>query len=333
MVERSHPSTTRRRRSRPSQPRSTCSNASTSRSRRRCSSICAAAAPCSYSTTASTSAATVAPLVDRLLSWCPDVSDPDDEPRGTRTSRASRSGEVATARRSCRSAPTSRRSRNHRPVRLFVERAPLREARTSSSHPTTPLPSPRSSTAWMASHWRSSSRRRDVRRDEPRGTRRAAGSSIRSPRRYADIDGRARHRTLQDLVDVVASTLLDQDEQRLFTRLCVFAGSFGLDAVEGVCGVEDPGGIEDVDPSRESRRQVDGAARRRRASLATACWRHCASLAMIDLDQDERDAVRDRNTPLVSGGGRAWRRTRWLGTRGDRRRSRPSTADLDNLRV
>ena len=44
----------------------------------------------------------------------------------------------------------------------------------------------------------------------------------------------ARHRTLHDLV-AWSHDLLDPDEQRLFARLCVFAGGFGLDAVEAVC--------------------------------------------------------------------------------------------------
>ena len=47
-----------------------------------------------------------------------------------------------------------------------------------------------------------------------------------------------RHRTLQDLVEW-SHDLLAPDEQRLFARLCVFAGSFGLDAVEVVCAGQD----------------------------------------------------------------------------------------------
>jgi predicted ATPase/DNA-binding SARP family transcriptional activator len=47
-----------------------------------------------------------------------------------------------------------------------------------------------------------------------------------------------RHRTVQDLVEW-SHDLLAPDEQRLFARLCVFAGSFGLDAVEEVCAGED----------------------------------------------------------------------------------------------
>jgi predicted ATPase/DNA-binding SARP family transcriptional activator len=44
----------------------------------------------------------------------------------------------------------------------------------------------------------------------------------------------ARHRTVQDLVEW-SYDLLGVDEQLLFARLCVFAGSFGLDAAEEVC--------------------------------------------------------------------------------------------------
>jgi predicted ATPase/DNA-binding SARP family transcriptional activator len=49
-----------------------------------------------------------------------------------------------------------------------------------------------------------------------------------------------RHRTVQDLV-AWSYDLLDPDEQLLFARLCVFAGSFELDAVEGVCAGRDLG--------------------------------------------------------------------------------------------
>jgi predicted ATPase/DNA-binding SARP family transcriptional activator len=47
-----------------------------------------------------------------------------------------------------------------------------------------------------------------------------------------------RHRTVQDLVRW-SHDLLAPDEQTLFARLCVFAGSFGFDAVEGVCADPD----------------------------------------------------------------------------------------------
>lgn len=47
-----------------------------------------------------------------------------------------------------------------------------------------------------------------------------------------------RHRTVQDLVEW-SYDLLGPDEQLLFARLCVFAGSFGLDAAEEVCSGRD----------------------------------------------------------------------------------------------
>ncbi len=47
-----------------------------------------------------------------------------------------------------------------------------------------------------------------------------------------------RHRSLGDLV-AWSHDLLDAEEQEVFARLCVFAGGFGLDAVESVCA--DPG--------------------------------------------------------------------------------------------
>jgi predicted ATPase/DNA-binding SARP family transcriptional activator len=47
-----------------------------------------------------------------------------------------------------------------------------------------------------------------------------------------------RHRTVEDLVDW-SYDLLDPNEQLLFARLCVFAGSFGLDAAEEVCSGRD----------------------------------------------------------------------------------------------
>ncbi len=48
----------------------------------------------------------------------------------------------------------------------------------------------------------------------------------------------SRHRTVQDLVSW-SHDLLSPDEQQLFARLCVFAGGFGLDAVEQVCAGQD----------------------------------------------------------------------------------------------
>jgi predicted ATPase/DNA-binding SARP family transcriptional activator len=47
-----------------------------------------------------------------------------------------------------------------------------------------------------------------------------------------------RHRTLDQLV-TWSHDLLERDEQLLFARLCVFAGDFGLDAVESGCAGDD----------------------------------------------------------------------------------------------
>jgi predicted ATPase len=49
-----------------------------------------------------------------------------------------------------------------------------------------------------------------------------------------------RHRNVQDLVEW-SYDLLAPEEQRLFAQLCVFAGSFGLDAVEEVCAGQELG--------------------------------------------------------------------------------------------
>jgi predicted ATPase/DNA-binding SARP family transcriptional activator len=58
--------------------------------------------------------------------------------------------------------------------------------------------------------------------------------------------GTARHRTLREAMDW-SHDLLDPAGQRLLAELSVFAGGFGLDAVEGVCTVDGPGAaLDDV---------------------------------------------------------------------------------------
>lgn len=57
---------------------------------------------------------------------------------------------------------------------------------------------------------------------------------LRAVRRGAD----PRHSTLVDAIGW-SYELLDEDEQRLFTELSVFAGSFDLDTAEAICGGDD----------------------------------------------------------------------------------------------
>ena len=93
-----------------------------------------------------------------------------------------------------------------------------------------------------------------------------AALAQRLDRRFDLLDGAQtsmieRHRTLHDLV-TWSHDLLDEDEQHLFARLCVFAGSFGLDAVEAVCSVSPPEASRTSILLANLRRQVHGAARR-----------------------------------------------------------------------
>jgi predicted ATPase/DNA-binding SARP family transcriptional activator len=102
-----------------------------------------------------------------------------------------------------------------------------------------------------------------------------------------------RHRSLQDLVGW-SHDLLAPDEQRLFARLCLLAGSFALDAVEGICAGDDlrveqvPGLLANlVDKSMV---QVVDPDRGRYRLLETL-----REFGQEQLDARERDAVRDRH--------------------------------------
>ena len=178
--------------------------------------------------------ASVAPLADRLLSWCPDVTvlATSREVFGLPSEHVWRVGPLDVA-----SEGSSATMASHSPaVQLFVERA--RAARPGYS----PEPDDVSVIAGIV-------RRLD---GLPLAIELAAARvRAMSPAALAErLDGPfeilagsqtsmiARHRTLQDLV-AWSHDLLAPDEQQLFGRLGVFAGTFGLDAAEGVCAGED----------------------------------------------------------------------------------------------
>src|SRR5581483_2875207 len=62
----------------------------------------------------------------------------------------------------------------------------------------------------------------------------ATGSSALQVLAAHQIDGPARHQSLRAALDW-SYALLDERTQRLFRRLCVFAGSLAVDAVLAVC--------------------------------------------------------------------------------------------------
>ncbi|MBK5288301.1 MAG: NACHT domain-containing protein [Acidimicrobiia bacterium] len=102
-----------------------------------------------------------------------------------------------------------------------------------------------------------------------------------------------RHRTLVDLV-AWSYDLLEPDEQRLFGRLGVFAGSFGIDAAEGTCGDDELSAARVsmllanlVDKSMV---QLVDEQRSRYRLLETL-----RQFGHDRLDDDERAAVRDRH--------------------------------------
>ncbi|MGZ4692314.1 MAG: BTAD domain-containing putative transcriptional regulator [Acidimicrobiales bacterium] len=178
--------------------------------------------------------ATVAPLADRLLGLCPEVTilATSREVLGLPSEQVWRVRPLEIAPEGASAATIS----DAPATRLFVERA------TAARPSFDPRPDDLRAIAEIV-------RRLDglplaIELAAARvGAMSPAALSERLDHRFDLLAGAqtamiARHRTLKDLV-AWSHDLLDPDEQRLFARLCVFAGSFGLDAAEAVCGGDD----------------------------------------------------------------------------------------------
>ncbi len=269
--------------------------------------------------------ATVAPLADRLLGLCPEVSL-------LTTSREvlGLPGEQVWRVRPLEIAPqdASTETISEAPAtRLFVERA------TAARPSFAPQPDDLRAIAEIV-------RRLDglplaIELAAARvGAMSPADLAGRLDQRFELLGGTqtsmvARHRTLQDLV-AWSFDLLDAEEQRLFARLCVFAGSFGLDAAEGVCG------DEDLSSSRISRLLANLVDKSMVQLVDENIPRYRVLETLRDFGNEQLDRRRTVQRsfaacPLVPGPGPALRRR--LGRpRRSRRGRRRSTPTFDNLR-
>ncbi len=234
--------------------------------------------------------AVVAPLADRLLSLCRDVTvlATSREVLGLPSEQVWHVGPLDVA-----SEGSSATAASHAPaVQLFLERA--RAARPGYS----PEPDDVSVIAGIV-------RRLD---GLPLAIELAAARvRAMSPAALAErLDGQfeilagsqtsmiARHRTLQDLV-AWSYDLLGPDEQQLFGRLGVFAGTFGLDAAEGVCAGED------LSPARVSALLANLVDK----SMVQLVNEHLPRYRLLEtlrefgrdrIGRHERETVRDRHT-------------------------------------
>ena len=139
--------------------------------------------------------------------------------------------------------------------------------RVSRSPTTTPPPSPRFAIAWTACPWPLELAAACVPVLSAAADRRAPGrrahpAQPRRPRQDHPAADTGRHAWPG------ATTCSTGDEQVLFRRLAVFAGSFDLDAVEGVCADESWRRALGAARARPARRHLAGARR--------AAWRRHA---------------------------------------------------------
>jgi predicted ATPase/DNA-binding SARP family transcriptional activator len=177
--------------------------------------------------------ATIAPLVDRVLSWCPDVTilATSREVLGLPGEQLWRVGPLAILPLGSDLTVLS----DSPAVQLFVERARSANADFELG------PGNADPVAEIVRRLDGLPLAIELAAARMRAMSPAALAQ-RLDRRFDLLDGAQtsmieRHRTLHDLV-TWSHDLLDEDERRLFARLCVFVGSFGLDAAEAVCDVD-----------------------------------------------------------------------------------------------
>jgi predicted ATPase/DNA-binding SARP family transcriptional activator len=173
---------------------------------------------------------TIAPLADRLLSWCPDVTilATSREVLGLPGEQIWRVGPLAILPLGSDLAVLA----DSPAVQMFVERA------RSANADFVLAPDNCAAVAEIVRRLDGLPLAIELAAARMRAMSPAALAQ-RLDRRFDLLDGAQtsmieRHRTLHDLV-TWSHDLLDEDEQRLFAHLCVFVGSFGLDAVEAVC--------------------------------------------------------------------------------------------------
>ena len=173
---------------------------------------------------------TIAPLAERLLSWCPEVTivATSREVLGLPGEQVCRVGPLGLAPEGVDALAAA----DAPAVRLFVERA-------AAARPGFALgPDNVESVVEIVRRLDGLPLAIELAAARIRAMS-TADLAERLDQRFellagAQISMIERHRTLHDLV-AWSHDLLEPEEQQLFAQLCVFAGSFGLDAAEEVC--------------------------------------------------------------------------------------------------